>query len=67
MARALGPLKVDPFHYPPPFLLLPQAIRALAPDFWDVRRIWFALQALVLFGTIVGLAGWIGGYRGERQ
>ena len=64
VARELGPLKVDPFHYPPPFLLLPQAIRAIAPDFWDVRRIWFAMQALVLSGAIVGLAGWIGGHRG---
>jgi len=63
--RDIGPLKVDPFHYPPPFLLLPQAIRALAPDFWDVRRIWFALQAVILAGTVVGLAGWIGGYRGR--
>lgn len=64
VARELGPLKVDPFHYPPPFLLLPQAIRAIAPDFWDVRRIWFALQALILSGAVVGLAAWIGGHRG---
>ena len=64
VARKLGPLQVDPYHYPPPFLLLPQAIRAVAPDFWDVRRIWFALQALVLSGAIVGLAAWIGGHRG---
>ena len=64
VTRDLGPLKVDPFHYPPPFLLLPQAIRAIAPDFWDVRRLWFALQALTLAGAVVGLAGWIGGRRG---
>ncbi len=62
--RWMGPLTVDPFHYPPMFLLLPQAVRVLAPDFWDFRRIWFTFQALVLVGAIVGLAAWIGGQPG---
>ena len=62
--RRIGPLGVDPFHYPPPFLLLPQALRVVAPDFWHFRRLWFAIQALVLAGAIVGLAAWIGGRRG---
>ena len=34
VARQLGPLRVDPFHYPPPFLLLPQTVRIVASDFW---------------------------------
>ena len=58
--RELGPLRVDPFHYPPPFLLLPQAVRLIAPDFWDFRRVWFAMQALTLGAAVVGLAAWIG-------
>lgn len=62
--REIGPLQVDPFHYPPPFLLVPQAIRLIAPDFWHFRRIWFGLQALTLAGAVVGLAAWIGGRRG---
>ena len=62
--RAIGPLQVDPFHYPPPFLLLPEAIRQVAPDFWNFRRLWFALQALVLAGAVIGLAAWIGGVQG---
>ena len=62
--RAIGPLRSDPFHYPPPFLLLPQAIRVVAPDFWDFRRIWFVLQAVTLAGAVVGLAGWVGGRAG---
>ena len=61
VARQLGPLRVDPFHYPPPFLLLPQAVRLVAPDFWDFRRIWFALQSLTLAGAVIGVAAWIGG------
>lgn len=62
--RSIGPLKVDPFHYPPPFLLLPQALRVVAPDFWDLRRLWFAMQAVTLAAAVVGLAGWIGGVQG---
>ena len=64
VARQIGPLRVDAFHYPPPFLLLPQALRAVAPDFWDFRRLWFALQALALAVPLVGLAAWIGGRAG---
>lgn len=62
--REIGPLRVDPYHYPPPFLLLPQALRVAAPDFWDFRRLWFAVQALVLATAIVGLAVWAGGRAG---
>ncbi|MBA2258373.1 MAG: DUF2029 domain-containing protein [Acidobacteria bacterium] len=62
--RELGPLRVDAFHYPPPFLLVPQAVRIVAPDFWDFRRIWFAFQAVTLAGVVVSIAGWIGGFPG---
>ncbi|HVL69075.1 MAG TPA: glycosyltransferase family 87 protein [Vicinamibacterales bacterium] len=62
--RELGPLRVDAFHYPPPFLLLPQALRLAAPDFWDFRRVWFAIQAVTLAGAIVAAAAWIGGLPG---
>ena len=62
--REIGPLRVDPFHYPPPFLLVMRAIHAVALDFWDLRRVWFAFQALALAAAIVGLAAWIGGTTG---
>ena len=64
VARRIGPLGVDPFHYPPPFLLVPQAVRIVAPDFWEFRRIWFAFQALALAGAVLGVAAWIGGLAG---
>lgn len=64
--RHIGPLTVDPFHYPPTFLLLPAAVRLIAPDFFDARRVWFGLQALVLGGTFLALGWWIGGGRGRR-
>jgi alpha-1,2-mannosyltransferase len=64
--RHLGPLKVDPFHYPPTFLLLPAAVRLVAPSFFDARRVWFGLQALVLGGALLAVGFWVGGDRGRR-
>jgi alpha-1,2-mannosyltransferase len=64
--RRLGPLTVDSFHYPPQFLLLPAAVRAVAPDFFDTRRVWFGLQVLVLAGVMLRVAWWIGGEPGRR-
>ena len=62
--RVIGPLNVDPYHYPPPFLLLPQALRQVTADFWNLRRMWFSLQAAVLALVIVSLAVWLGGTPG---
>jgi alpha-1,2-mannosyltransferase len=64
--RRMGPLTVDPFHYPPQFLLLPAAVRAAAPDFLDTRRVWFGLQVLLLAGVMLRVASWIGGGAGRR-
>jgi hypothetical protein len=57
---------VDPFHYPPTFLLLPGAVRAVAPDFVDTRRVWFGLQALVLGGALLAVPWWVGGAPAPR-
>ncbi len=62
--RQLGPLNVDPYHYPPPFLLVPQAIHGVTADFWHFRALWFTLQALVLAGAIVLTCVWLGGFAG---
>jgi glycosyl transferase family 87 len=64
--RTLGPLKVDSFHYPPPFLLLPAALRAIRPDFFQLRALWFTMQALILAGTVLGLACWLRGRAGTH-
>ena len=65
--RRIGPLTVDPFHYPPPFLLLPSAVRLVAPDFLATRRVWFALQAVVMAAGLLGVAWWVGGAAGSRM
>jgi len=62
--RRVGPLKVDSYHYPPPFLLLPAAIRATRADIFQFRAVWFTLQAVVLASTLLSIACWIGGRTG---
>ena len=62
--RSIGPLKVDSYHYPPVFLLLPQAVHAVRGDFFAMRALWFVMQALVLAGVIFAAAHWVGGRSG---
>jgi alpha-1,2-mannosyltransferase len=62
--RYLGQLKVDPFHYPPPFLLLPGAMSLAVGSFENVRALWFSIQAIFVAATLAGLAWWIGGTAG---
>lgn len=64
--RRIGPLTVDPFHYPPPFLFLPSAVRLVAPDLFAARRVWFGLQALIWGAAMLGVAWWVGGAAGSR-
>jgi alpha-1,2-mannosyltransferase len=59
-----GNLRVDVYHYPPPFLLLPAAIRLAAPEFSATRKVWFMVQALLLAAALVMLSRWIGGVPG---
>jgi alpha-1,2-mannosyltransferase len=64
--RRIGQFTVDYYHYPPPFLLVPVAVRAVAPDFYDFRRVWFALQTSAMIGLWLGIAWWVGGITGRR-
>lgn len=42
------------------FCSCPRALRLITTDFFQLRAIWFALQALVFAGVIAGLGVWIG-------
>ena len=54
VGRHIGPLIVDQYEYPPPFLVLPRLIAAGTGDFWGFRRVWFALNlAVVVAGLII--------------
>ena len=49
LRRKLGSFNVDPYHYPPTFLLLPLGVRtAVGGDFELVRAVWFGMSALAL-------------------
>jgi hypothetical protein len=51
--RKLDGFNVDPYHYPPPFLLLPTMARAaVGGDFLNLRMLWFAMSVLSLMTAI---------------
>jgi alpha-1,2-mannosyltransferase len=64
VARSIGPFDVDFYQYPPSFLILPRVPIAAGLDFLAIRKLWFAVQSVVLFATMVLLAKWIGGPSG---
>jgi len=57
----LGRWVVDPYEYPPPFLLLPRAALAITNSFERIRTWWFVIQALCLAVGGLLLVRWIGG------
>lgn len=57
----LGPWLVDPYQYPPTFLLVFRALLALSHDFQILRALWFALQALLLLAAYLAVCRWVGG------
>jgi hypothetical protein len=62
--RFIEPFEVDLYQYPPTFLALARAPVAAGLDFLTIRKVWFAMQSIVLFATMVLLARWIGGSSG---
>ena len=65
-ARKLGPFNVDVFEYPPPFLLLPRALRLLTPDFQPFRMLWFGLNGAFILIAMVVTARMLGPMAGTR-
>jgi alpha-1,2-mannosyltransferase len=59
-ARMLGIFRIDVFEYPPPFLLLPQALKTLTNDFLRVRLLWFAFNGLVILMAMLIIARSLG-------
>ena len=62
--RFIGYFEVDLYQYPPAFLALPRPAVAAGLDFLTIRRLWFAVQSVVLFMAVAFLARWIGGPSG---
>jgi alpha-1,2-mannosyltransferase len=52
----LGPFLVDVYEYPPTFLPLPRLLTAATTDFWQFRRLWFALNLAGVALCLVAIA-----------
>ena len=65
-ARSIGSFKIDVFEYPPPFLLLPRALRLLTPDFARLRMLWFGLSGAVILVGLVVVSRFMGPAAGTR-
>ena len=52
----LGRFGIDVYEYPPPFLLLPGALRAVVPGFPVFRLLWFVLNGVFVAFVMVRVA-----------
>jgi alpha-1,2-mannosyltransferase len=59
--RKIGGLKVDTYHYPPPFLLLPGALQRVTGGYLGLRAPWFLMQIGLLVFACWLIARWLGG------
>ena len=64
--RLLGPFKIDVYEYPPPFLLLPRTLMRIAPDFMQLRMLWFGLSGAVILAGLLAVARVMGAAAGTR-
>ena len=65
-ARMLDRFRIDPYEYPPPFLLLPRTLRLVAPDFLRHRLLWFALNLGGILLAVIVVARRLGPAAGTR-
>ena len=66
VARKLGPFNIDVYEYPPPFLLLPRALRLDAGHFDRARALWFGLTGGFMLFVMVLAARMLGPAAGTR-
>ncbi len=57
--RGLGRWVVDPYMYPPPFLILPRLAIALTDSFDAIRTTWFVCQALLFVAAALMVTRWL--------
>jgi hypothetical protein len=65
-AAMMGPFRIDEYEYPPPFLLLPRALRLVVPDFYSFRALWFAFTGAVTLFALLLVARTLGPAAGTR-
>lgn len=64
--RLIGPYSVDPYEYPPTFLLLPRALTMLAPGFPQFRLLWGFMNLAVVLAAVALVARRIDRENGTR-
>ena len=64
--RRIENLKVDDYHYPPPFLLLPGAMQRATGGYMGLRFPWFVFQLALLLLTTWLIVRWLGRELGQR-
>jgi len=57
--RGLGRWVVDPYVYPPQFLLVPRLTLFLTNSFDTIRTAWFVCQSLVFLAAALAIARWL--------
>jgi hypothetical protein len=65
--RFMGPYAVDPYEYPPTFLLLPRAMITVAPGFPQFRLLWGFMNLAVVLAAVVLVARRIDRENGTRS
>jgi alpha-1,2-mannosyltransferase len=65
--RAIGPYNVDPYEYPPTFLLLPRTLTAVAPGFPRFRLLWGFMNLAVVIAAVALVARRIDREAGTRS
>jgi alpha-1,2-mannosyltransferase len=65
--RFIGPYAVDPYEYPPTFLLLPRALTVIAPGFPQFRLLWGFMNLAVVVAGVVLVARRIDRENGSRS
>ncbi|MEO5819324.1 MAG: glycosyltransferase family 87 protein, partial [Vicinamibacteraceae bacterium] len=63
----IGPYAVDPYEYPPTFLLLPRLVAAATPDFPAFRLLWGVLAIAVVIAGVAVVARRIDRANGTRS
>jgi len=58
---------IDTYHYPPPFLILPEFLLVAFGDFFAMRAVWFIMTVTCFICAITVLAWWCGAFRSKPQ
>jgi len=64
--RSIGAFNIDPYEYPPTFLLAPRALAAVTPDYVAFRHVWLLLNAVLVIAGMIVVARHLDAATGSR-